>query len=197
MKDFLFSQIRLNFFLLGVIVALTISMFLDGMWLFFICVFIFIYFIVALSMHYKKSKKNKTPLLRFRKTKEHRRLMKLKKKRVIEARKKHEIINNQVAYIQEAWQLSKTQHKSFVTFIEKKAYSDLYTKMTASLLPQLIKMIDKCIEQNQKGCKRDVTKRINELVSIMKNEIKKRKEKKIEDFEIMSQVYDHLINELK
>ena len=69
--------------------------------------------------------------------------------------------------------------------------------MTASLLPQLIKMIDVCLEQNKVGCKRDVSRRINELVAIMKDEIKRKKSQKVEDFETMSQVYDHLIDELK
>lgn len=121
----------------------------------------------------------------------------MKKKKLIEAEKKHEIINNQFAYIQEAWKLSTSQSKIFIDFIQKRAYSELYSKMTASLLPQLIKMIDKCLEQEKVGCKREISRRINELVTVMKEEIKRKKSEKVEDFETTKDVYDHLIAELK
>jgi hypothetical protein len=158
---------------------------------------LFIYLTVVVSLYFKKKKEKKIPRLQFRKTKEQKQLAKIKKKRLIQAEKKHEMINNQFVYIQNIWNLSRDQQKTFVSFIEKRAYTDLYTKMTASLLPQLIKMIDSCIEQNKKGCKRNVSRRINELVVIMKEEIKRKKSKKVEDFETISQVYDHLISELK
>jgi len=69
--------------------------------------------------------------------------------------------------------------------------------MTNSLLPQLIKMIEICIDQNKNGCKREVTKRINELVKIMKTEISKTKSQTKDHFETTSEVYDKLIGEIK
>ncbi len=188
---------KLNYFLLGIFIT-TLSMLIVNNFTFFILsIALFIYFILMLSMYFKKKKDNKIPRLQFRKTKEQKQLAKIKKRKLIQAEKKHEMINNQFTYIQNIWNLSHQQQKTFVTFIEKRAYSDLYTKMTASLLPQLIKMIDLCIQKHKKGCKRDVSKRINDLVTIMKNEIKRKKSKKSEDFETLSQVYDYLINELK
>ncbi len=197
LKRFLTPTSKTNYFLLGIFVAILIATVVGKAFLFFSAVVFFIYFTVILSLHFKNKKESKIPRLKIIKTKEHKDLVKIKKKRLYEAEKKHEIINNQFAYISGVWKLSKDQHKSFITFIEKRAYSDLYTKMTASLLPQLIKMIDACLAKKQVGCKRDVSKRINELVIIMKEEIKRKKSKKSEDFETMSQVYDHLINELK
>ncbi len=188
---------KLNLFLLGVFTASLFLMILHNAYLLFIALILFIYFIIIVSLHFKAKKEAKTPLLKLKRTKEQKAFAKLKKRRLIEAEKKHEIINNQIAYIQTLWPLSKEQQKTFITFIEKRAYSDLYTKMTASLLPQLIKMIDACLAQNKKGCKRDVTKRINELVAIMKEEIKRKKSQKVEDFETITQVYDHLLNTLK
>lgn len=196
-RDFLAPNSKPNFFLLGIFAASLAFVMLSQTTLFVVALLLFIYFIVILSLHFKNKKMNKIPRLQIRKTKAQKALAKIKKKRLQEAEKKHEIINNQVAYIQAAWKLSIDQQKSFVTFIEKRAYSDLYTKMTASLLPQLIKMIDACLAQHKTGCKRDVTRRINELVVIMKEEIKRKKSKKVEDFETMTQVYDHLINALK
>ena len=186
---------KLNYVLLGVFITSLSTVFLNSSTFLILSLLLFIYFIVIVSLHFKNKKETKK--LKVKNTKEHKELTKIKKKRLIESEKKHEIINNQVAYIAEVWELSQLQEKSFVTFIEKRAYSDLYSKMTASLLPQLIKMIDACLEQNKVGCKRDVSRRINELVAIMKDEIKRKKSQKVEDFETMSQVYDHLIDELK
>jgi len=188
---------KINFFLFGVFVTALSSAFVDVSTFMILSLLLFIYLTVVVSLYFKKKKEKKIPRLQFRKTKEQKQLAKIKKKRLIQAEKKHEMINNQFVYIQNIWNLSRDQQKTFVSFIEKRAYTDLYTKMTASLLPQLIKMIDSCIEQNKKGCKRNVSRRINELVVIMKEEIKRKKSKKIEDFETISQVYDHLISELK
>ena len=124
-------------------------------------------------------------------------LEKITRKRHIEQEKKHDAINNQIAHIQQLWDLSQDQQKTFVRFIEKRAYSDLYTKMTASLLPQLSRMIEICLEQNKSGCKRQIQKRINELVKIMKSEIAKTDARKRDDFETTSEVYDQLLHEIK
>ncbi len=188
---------NINFFLAGVFVASLGAFVLNDIIFFLICFLLFAYFLVVLALHFKKRKTSNLPKLKIKKTKEHKELIKIKKKKLIEAEKKHEIINNQFAYIAEAWKLSIPQEKTFITFIKTRAYSELYIKMTASLLPQLIKMIDKCLETKKIGCKREISRRINELVEIMKEEIKRKKSEKVEDFETSRDVYDHLIAELK
>ncbi len=188
---------RANYFLAGVFAASLVLPFLDSILTFTIVVLLFIYLTVVVSLHFKKKSEQKKNILKIKKTKEHKALEKINKKREIVQHQKHDNINNQVAYISQIWDLSQDQQKTFKNFIEKRAYTDLYTKMTASLLPQLIKMIEICISQNKTGCKREVQKRLNELTKIMKAEISKTKAKKRDDFETMSEVYDKLLMELK
>ncbi len=188
---------NINYFLFGIFITSLVTPIVSVSTFIFLSIILFIYFILIVGLHFKKKKDAKIPMLRFKNTKQQRQLAKLKRKRLKQAEKKHQLINDQFTYIQNVWALSRDQQKTFVSFIDKKAYTQLYSKMTASLLPQLIKMIDLCIEKNKKGCKRDVTRRINELVSIMKDEIKRKNSKKVEDFETLSRVYDHLIDELK
>jgi len=188
---------RLNYFLFGVFVAAIILPFMDGIVALSLAMLLFIYMIVVVSLHFKKKKELRKNKLKIKKTKDHRFIEKIHKKRTQEQHQKHDTINNQVAHIQEIWDLSKDQQKTFVNFIEKRAYTDLYTKMTNSLLPQLIKMIEICLEQNKRGCKREVQRRINELTKIMKAEISRTKAKKKDDFETTSEVYDQLLCEIK
>ncbi len=188
---------NLNFFLTGVFVASLSTLVLNEVIFFLICFLLFAYFLVVLALYFKKRKSSNLPKLKIKKTKEHKELIKIKRKKLVEAEKKHDIINNQFAYVAEAWKLSIQQEKTFITFIKTRAYSELFSKMTASLLPQLIKMIDKCLESKKTGCKREISRRINELVEIMKEEIRRKKSKKVEDFETTKEVYDHLIGELK
>jgi len=190
------GYLKLHHFLLGVFVASIFSFFFSSIFFAILSVFLFIYFIVVVSLHFRQ-KKLKKKTLKVKMTKEQKDLEKLKNSRIKEAQNKHDFITNQVAYIASIWELSKIQEKTFSTFIEKKAYSELYTKMTASLLPQLTKMIEECIERDMVGCKRDVSSRLNELVSVMKEEIKRKRKSKKENFETMRDVYDHLISEVK
>ncbi len=173
-----------------------IAIFVDGFFISTLALVLFIYFVVVVSLHFraKKSEKKRQPKPH---SKEAKALVKLQEKQEKEAHKKHDYITQQVSYITQIWQLSQMQEKTFENFIEKKAYSDLYTKMTASLLPQLTKMIEECLARNMVGCKRDVSSRLNELVFVMKAEIKRKNRAKKEDFETMRDVYDHLINEVK
>jgi len=187
---------RLNYFLFGVFVAAVILPFVDGIVSLSLAVLLLIYMIVIVSLHFKRKKEQRKNRLKIKKTKEHRFIEKINKKRRLEQHQKHDTINNQVAHIQELWDLSKDQQRTFVNFIEKRAYTDLYTKMTNSLLPQLIKMIEICIEQHKKGCKREVQRRINELTKIMKTEISRTQAKKKDDFETTSEVYDQLLHEV-
>ena len=187
---------RLNYFLFGVFVAAIVLPFMDGIVSLSLAVLLLIYMIVVVSLHFKRKKDQRKNRLKIKKTKEHRFIEKLNKKRQVEQHHKHDTINNQIAHIQELWVLSKDQQRTFVNFIEKRAYTDLYTKMTNSLLPQLIKMIEICIEQHKKGCKREVQRRINELTKIMKAEISRTQAKKKDDFETTSEVYDQLLHEV-
>ena len=188
---------RLTYFLFGIFVASIILPFLDGIVSLSLSVGLFIYLTIVLSLYFKRRKDRKASKLTIKRSKEHKALEKIAKQRETEKSHKHDNINNQVATIQNMWELSKHQQKIFKDFIQKRAYSDLYTKMTNSLLPQLIKMIQICIEQEKNGCKREVTKRINNLVKIMKNEISKTKNATKDQFETTSEVYDQLLHEIK
>ncbi len=124
-------------------------------------------------------------------------LEEIKKKRQKTDSNKHKHINDQIAYIEEYWGYTKEQENIIEKFIEKRAYSEIYNKLTASLFPQVITLIDNCNAREQKGCKREVSKRIRELTLIMKKELKKKKSQNSESFETTLEVYDHLIKELK
>ncbi len=188
--------LRIHHFFFGVFVTSLLSFFFDDVVFAVLSVTLFIYFIIVVSLHFRVKKKKKT-VLKSTQNKEHKAIKKLKTARAKEAEKKHAIITNQVAYIAEIWELSQQQEKTFLAFIEKRAYSDLYTKMTAALLPQLTKMIEECIERDKVGCKREVSARLNELVLVMKAEIKRNQKAKKENFDTLRDVYDHLLSEVK
>ncbi len=120
-------------------------------------------------------------------------LEKLKKKREKTDNNKHKHINDQVSYIAEVWGYTKEQEKTIEKFLEERAYSEMYNKLTAALFPQIITLIDACNARNQKGCKRDVSKRLRELTELMKKELYKKKSQKSESFETTLEVYDHLL----
>jgi len=118
---------------------------------------------------------------------------KLKKKRLKADDNKHKHINDQIAYISTKWGYTKEQEKIIEKFIELRAYSEMYNKLTASLFPQMITLIDYCNERGQKGCKREVSKRLRELTTLMKEELKKKKILKSESYETTLEVYDQII----
>jgi len=124
-------------------------------------------------------------------------LYKLKKKRNKIENNKHKHINDQISYIDEVWGYTKEQQKIIEKFINSRAYSMMYNKLTASLFPQIITLIDNCNARNKKGCKREVSKRLRELITLMKDELKKKKFKKVESFETTLEVYDQLLIEIK
>ena len=181
---------KLNYFLFGIFVAFLLSMVFDKGVLILFLIFLFIYFIVVVSLYYKKRGKKSL-------SKDEARVEKIKLSAKKEEEKKHEFIESQVSYIAKVWDLSDSQKRVFENFIQKRAYSDLYSKMTSSLLPQLTKMINICIEQEKKGCKREIQSRINRLVKVMKDEISKKRVKKKENFETLKDVYDHLLKEVE
>ncbi|HFQ61377.1 MAG TPA: hypothetical protein ENK39_03645 [Epsilonproteobacteria bacterium] len=120
-------------------------------------------------------------------------LEKIKKKRHKIEKNKHKHINDQIAYIQEVWGYTKEQEKVIEQFIEGRVYSEMYNKLTASLFPQIITLIDNCNARGQKGCKREVSKRLRELTLLMKEELKKKKSQSSESFETSLEVYDQLL----
>ena len=124
-------------------------------------------------------------------------LEKLKKKRFKVENNKHKHINDQIAYIDEVWGYTKEQTKVIEKFLEVRAYSEMYNKLTASLFPQLITLIDNCNARGQKGCKREVSRRLRELTMLMKEEMKKKKSETLESFETTLEVYDTLLGEGK
>ena len=124
-------------------------------------------------------------------------LEKIKKKRHKEDNKKHKHINDQIAYIDEVWGYTKEQDRIIKKFIMERAYSEMYNKLTASLFPQIISLIDNCNARGQKGCKREVSKRLRELTDLMKVELQKKKSRSSEGFEITLEVYDQLLSEMK
>lgn len=120
-------------------------------------------------------------------------LEKIKKKRHKADNKKHKHINDQIAYIDEVWGYTKEQKKIIEKFIDERAYSEMYNKLTASLLPQIIKLIDNCNNRGQKGCKREVSRRLRALSLIMKKELQKKQSQSTESFETTLEVYDQLL----
>ena len=124
-------------------------------------------------------------------------LEKIKKKRHKADNKKHKHINDQIAYIDEVWGYTKEQEKIIEKFIKERAYSEMYNKLTASLFPQVISLIDHCNARGQKGCKREVSKRLRELTDLMKVELQKKKSRSSESFEITLEVYDQLLSGMK
>lgn len=122
---------------------------------------------------------------------------KIQKKREKIAIDKHHHINDQINYIEVQWGYTQEQKRVIERFIQQRAYSKMYNKFTASLLPQLITLIENCNNREQKGCKREVSRRIRELTLIMKDELKRKKSQGKESFETTLAVYDHLLNEVK
>ena len=86
------------------------------------------------------------------KSKEFRELERAKQKREKKELRKHRFIEDQIAYIGKIWGYNKSQEAVVERFIEQRAYGKIYTKLTASLLPQLILLIEECNAQKQKGC---------------------------------------------
>ena len=121
---------------------------------------------------------------------------KIKKKRLKSEHKKHQHIHDQIIYIEQMWGYTKEQEKTIEKFIEERAYSEMYNRLTASLLPQMITLIDYCNERDKKGCKREVSKRLRELAALMKEELKKKKMQKSESYETTLEVYDHILKEV-
>ena len=131
------------------------------------------------------------------KSQEYKELEKIKRKREKEDDKKHKKISDQFMYIQFHWGYTKTQSRIIQKALEERAYRSIYRKLTISILPQLIELIDICNKKEKKGCKQDINKRLNELTSLLKNALKQQKEQAKEEYEISLEVLDRLFKEFK
>ena len=145
---------------------------------------------LLLGYHWWKNGKDYKP-----KSREFKELEKLKNKTAKKELAKHRFIEDQIAYIGRIWGYNKTQKNITTKFIEQRAYGKIYTKLTASLLPQLILLIEECNTQNKKGCKAEVNTRLRELIAIMKEELKNSKYQKKESFETTLEVFDYLVKD--
>ena len=192
---------RFNYLLLGIFGTSLVALFSGRKLFAILSVLLLIYFIIVISLHYrqkqKAKQKSKTPPSKRGKSKGENGLAKLKAKRAKEEKKRHDYIHSQIDYIADIWDLTKQQEHTFYRFIEKRAYTQLYSRLTAALLPQLIKMIEECLEREKRGCQKEINRRINELVSIMKQEISNKQKRSKENFETLTTVYDQLIRQTK
>ena len=90
------------------------------------------------------------------KSKEFKEIEKIKKKKEKIEIDKHKTISDQLEYINLNWGYNKTQSQIIDRFLTLKAYKNRYNSLNASILPQIIKLIDSCNEKKRVGCKREV-----------------------------------------
>ena len=129
------------------------------------------------------------------KSKEFKEIAKIKNRHQKKVEQKHRFIEDQIAYIGQIWGYNKQQEVTVARFLEYKAYTKLYNRLTASLIPQLILLIEECNARDKKGCKADVNRRLRELTNIMREELKKEHSNKKESFETSLEVFDYLLKE--
>jgi len=158
---------------------------------------IWILFLSLLGMLYMAWEKKSNNKKFIPKSADFKELEKLKKSRIKVENKKHSYLDDQIAYIRKEWGYTKAQEKIVTDFLEKRAYGTIYNKLSASLLPQMILLIENCNSKEKKGCKREVSSRLRELTNLMKEELKKKKTGTQENFETTMEVYDYLMQEVK
>ena len=122
-------------------------------------------------------------------------MQKIQKKREKIATDRHHHINDQIDYIDLHWGYTQEQRRIIERFLKERAYTQMYNRLSASLLPQLIALVDHCNQRGQKGCKREVSRRIRELTLLMKEELRRKKSENLENFDVTLEVYDHLLRE--
>jgi len=130
-------------------------------------------------------------------TKDIKELKKIQKRKLKKQKLEQKLIKEQLEFIEKNWGYTKEQKIVVEEFLSKKAYIKLYNKLTISILPNLTKLIKQCNKKEKKGCKREVNRRLKELISILKNELKTQKNIINEDFDITKKVYDYLVKEVK
>lgn len=131
------------------------------------------------------------------KSKAFKEMQKIRKKQERIAEDKHHHINDQIDYIESRWGYTQEQKRVIDRFLRQRAYTQMYNRLSASLLPQLIALVDHCNQREQKGCKREVSRRIRELTLLMKEELRRKKSQSEESFEVTLEVYDHLLRDGK
>ena len=124
-------------------------------------------------------------------------LKKIKNNQKRADKKRFKNIKKQFNYIDKEWGFNQTQAKVVDRFLEERAYSIIYRKLSFSILPQLIELIESCNKKDKLGCKREVNRRINELILILKEAIKESRELTHQNYEISLEVVDRLLKELK
>lgn len=126
-------------------------------------------------------------------TREERTLETLRKKHRKNEEKKHRHIHDQITYIARNWGYTKEQERIIERFLATRAYGEIYNRLTASLLPQIILLIDQCNARGQKGCKRDVSRRLRALTDLMREQTRRHQSRHQESFETTLEVYDRLL----
>jgi len=129
------------------------------------------------------------------KSKAFKQIQKIQKRRDKIAVDKHHHINDQITYIETKWGYNQEQKRIIDRLLQERAYIHIYHRLNASLLPQLIMLVDQCNQKEQKGCKREVARRIRELTLLMKKELQHKKLEQQDGFETTLEVYDYLLKE--
>ena len=177
------------YFLFGLILASVIGLFSQkALWL----VLLLTLFGIVYTLLQNKRDRGFLP-----KSQDFKDLEKIKKKRIKTEEEKYRYMNDQFSYIENKWGYTKEQEKIINDFLMHRAYVRIYNKLSASILPQIITLIDNCNDRDKKGCKREVSSRIRALTIVIKSELKKKKSGRKEDFEVTLEVYDCLLNEIK
>lgn len=180
------------YFLIGVFFTSILGFFYPK-----ILLFSSIFSLFTILYFYLQNRKNKQKEKIFKpKSQSYKELEKIKIERNKKDEERHIYITDQISYIENKWGYTKEQKRVISIFMEKRAYSKLYNKLSASLFPQMILLIDDCNAIEKKGCKREVSSRLRELTNLMKAELKKKKEESIESFEVNTEVYDYLLKEV-
>lgn len=122
-------------------------------------------------------------------------LQRVKKRRNDHTLQREKHLNQQIEYIATAWGYSESQEKVIQQFVADKVYLMCYDRLTASLLPHIITLIEQCNQREKKGCKNEVNRRIKALIALLKQEIHQHKEREVEIFEVNLEVYDRLLQE--
>ncbi len=120
-------------------------------------------------------------------------LASLRKNEAKKARQRHRNLQKQIDYIARHWGWTQEQQTVVERFMAARAYDSIYDRLSASLLPQMIQMIDQCNDRERRGCKRQVGRRLRELVRLLRDETRTRHDRSREDFETTLEVYDRLL----
>lgn len=191
MSDKLWLE-KLFWFLLGVFVTSTLSLVYLQLMLWSEIFSVVLLLIISWKL---LSIQKATQQIFIPQSKHYKYMQKIEKKRQKSDNDKYHYISDQIKYIESHWGYNRTQKRVIETFLAQQAYLNSYNRLNGSLLPQLIAMIEQCLKQEQRSCKRAVSKRIREMIELMKKELEKHNEQSREKLETTIEVYDHLLKE--